>query len=228
MEQEQSTPRTEERKRGTHLRLDERGAIEALRKEVMSLQVIGTRPGWRPRNRVNRAEARHAAQKRLPWTCAPMHCRRRRPRSPEKPRPHKEPGGRGIIGRHGRDEARGADSSGEKHTPIPGHPYRRADIGGSHGPLEELREEYGKACFGQVFRTLAVDDGVDFASLPETEARGTMVYYAHPYRFGERGGTNGATGCSGAASPKELLSASTLQTMFSSSPMRSTLTPGRD
>ena len=52
--------------------------------------------------------------------------------------------------------------------------------------LSRIREEYGEAA-SQVFRSILSDNGREFCRLPELEAEGTEVFYAHPYTAGERG-----------------------------------------
>lgn len=289
MEREQSTLLAAERKRGAHLKLDERGAIEALRKEGMSLRAIaqrlgcahatvwnelkrGTPPKTGPRGPMPRYKARvgqkayeehrsrcHRAYKvsdcqdfvtwmighfrKEQWSldvcvgtarqqglfpnsaipCAktlynavnagrlqikrfdlPEALRRR----PQKPRPHRAPKGRSIdtrpdvaaaktefghwegdtvVGRRGKGEAVVLTLL-EKST----RQYLALRVPGRTSAavmeaFKALREDYGKEYFGQIFKTLTVDNGVEFASLPEIESWGTMVYYAHPYTSSERG-----------------------------------------
>jgi len=48
-----------------------------------------------------------------------------------------------------------------------------------------LREEYGDR-FSEVFKTITVDNGSEFADFSEIEKWGTKVYFAHPYTSWER------------------------------------------
>ena len=48
-----------------------------------------------------------------------------------------------------------------------------------------LREEYGEQ-FSQVFKTITVDNGSEFAEFSAVEQWGTKVYFAHPYTSWER------------------------------------------
>ena len=52
--------------------------------------------------------------------------------------------------------------------------------------MNRLKEEYGDR-FSQVFKTITVDNGSEFANYASIEAWGTRVYYAHPYTSSERG-----------------------------------------
>lgn len=51
--------------------------------------------------------------------------------------------------------------------------------------MQMLREEYGDR-FSQVFKTITVDNGSEFADFSQVEAWGTKVYFAHPYSSWER------------------------------------------
>lgn len=51
--------------------------------------------------------------------------------------------------------------------------------------MAALREEYGER-FGQVFKTITVDNGSEFAEFSAVEQWGTKVYFAHPYTSWER------------------------------------------
>jgi len=51
--------------------------------------------------------------------------------------------------------------------------------------MKALREEYGDR-FGQVFKTITVDNGSEFANFTEVEQWGAEVYFAHPYTSWER------------------------------------------
>ena len=52
--------------------------------------------------------------------------------------------------------------------------------------MKRLKEEYGER-FAQVFKSITVDNGSEFADYASIEAWGTKVYYAHPYTSSERG-----------------------------------------
>ena len=49
-----------------------------------------------------------------------------------------------------------------------------------------LHEEYG-ARFAEVFKSVTSDNGAEFSELSRLESWGAAVYFAHPYRSGERG-----------------------------------------
>ena len=51
--------------------------------------------------------------------------------------------------------------------------------------MERLHEEFGEK-FCQVFRTITVDNGAEFADFAQIEKHGTKVYFAHPYTSWER------------------------------------------
>lgn len=51
--------------------------------------------------------------------------------------------------------------------------------------MRMLREEYGER-FSDVFKTITVDNGSEFADFAQIEKWGTKVYYAHPYSSWER------------------------------------------
>ena len=51
--------------------------------------------------------------------------------------------------------------------------------------MAALREEYGER-FSQVFKTITVDNGSEFAEFSMIERWGTKVYFAHPYTSWER------------------------------------------
>ncbi len=53
--------------------------------------------------------------------------------------------------------------------------------------IESIKEEYGKK-FGEVFKTITSDNGLEFTSLTETlKEVSTKVYFTHPYSSYERG-----------------------------------------
>ena len=51
--------------------------------------------------------------------------------------------------------------------------------------IAALRAEYGQH-FPQVFKTITVDNGSEFADFAQTEAWGSKVFFAHPYTSWER------------------------------------------
>ena len=51
--------------------------------------------------------------------------------------------------------------------------------------MKNLKAEYGDK-FSQVFKTITVDNGPEFADFAQTEAWGSKVYFAHPYSSWER------------------------------------------
>ena len=51
--------------------------------------------------------------------------------------------------------------------------------------MKVLRDEYGER-FGQVFKTITVDNGSEFAEFAQVAQWGTEVYFAHPYSSWER------------------------------------------
>ena len=51
--------------------------------------------------------------------------------------------------------------------------------------MEKLHEEFGEK-FSQVFKTITVDNGAEFAGFAQIEQYGTKVYFAHPYTSWER------------------------------------------
>lgn len=51
--------------------------------------------------------------------------------------------------------------------------------------MTALRQEYGNQ-FSEVFKTITLDNGSEFADLSKLEQWGTMVYFAHPYTSWER------------------------------------------
>lgn len=51
--------------------------------------------------------------------------------------------------------------------------------------MRMLKEEYGEY-FAQVFKTVTVDNGSEFADFAQCEEWGTEVYFAHPYTSWER------------------------------------------
>ena len=51
--------------------------------------------------------------------------------------------------------------------------------------MERLHEEFGEK-FSQVFKTITVDNGAEFADFAQIEKYGSKVYFAHPYTSWER------------------------------------------
>lgn len=51
--------------------------------------------------------------------------------------------------------------------------------------MQQLKEEYGEQ-FAQVFKTITVDNGSEFADFAQVENWGCQVYFAHPYTSWER------------------------------------------
>lgn len=51
--------------------------------------------------------------------------------------------------------------------------------------MQMLKEEYGNR-FAQVFKTITVDNGAEFADFAQCESWGTEVFFAHPYTSWER------------------------------------------
>lgn len=52
--------------------------------------------------------------------------------------------------------------------------------------MQKLREDFGESFFSQIFKTITVDNGPEFADFTQTEQFGTKVYFAHPYTSWER------------------------------------------
>ena len=52
--------------------------------------------------------------------------------------------------------------------------------------MQKLREDFGEPFFSQIFKTITVDNGPEFADFAQTEQFGTKVYFAHPYTSWER------------------------------------------
>ena len=50
----------------------------------------------------------------------------------------------------------------------------------------KTREDFGESFFSQIFKTITVDNGPEFADFAQTEQFGTKVYFAHPYTSWER------------------------------------------
>lgn len=52
--------------------------------------------------------------------------------------------------------------------------------------MQTLRKDFGESFFSQIFKTITVDNGPEFADFTKTEQFGTKVYFAHPYTSWER------------------------------------------
>ena len=52
--------------------------------------------------------------------------------------------------------------------------------------MQKLCEDFGELFFSQIFKTITVDNGPEFADFAQTEQFGTKVYFAHPYTSWER------------------------------------------
>ena len=55
----------------------------------------------------------------------------------------------------------------------------------SMAAMQMLKEKYGDR-FAQVFKTITVDNGAEFANFAQCESWGTEVFFAHPYTSWER------------------------------------------
>ena len=51
--------------------------------------------------------------------------------------------------------------------------------------MNELHDEYGEH-FPQIFKTITVDNGSEFADFAKVEKWGTKAFFAHPYTAWER------------------------------------------
>ena len=69
--------------------------------------------------------------------------------------------------------------------------------------MNALRGEYGGR-FSEVFKTITVDNGSEFSDFAQMEARGTQVYFAHPYTSWERPQNERHNGLFRAFVPKEV------------------------
>ncbi len=147
-----------ERKRGQHLSLDERGIIQALKKEGRSNHYIA--------DRLNCSVTTIGYELRRD---TPAYCGKGR--RPEYSAKRGEAAVFTIVERltgyyisiriDGKNTAGVADA------------------------MEQLKTQYGEK-FSQVFRSITTDNGSEFASFDEFEASGTSIYFAHPYTSCER------------------------------------------
>ena len=65
--------------------------------------------------------------------------------------------------------------------------------------IDRLERRYGKSFFKALFKTIAVDNGVEFADCAGLESsihggQRTNVYYCHPYSSWERGSNENQNG----------------------------------
>ena len=123
-----------ERKSGQHLQREERGAIQALKRQGLS----------------NRAIARELG-------CSPT-----------------------TIGNELR---RGTPPRKSSKGRAPGYSAKHGEA--VMAAMQMLKEEYGDR-FAQVFKTITVDNGAEFADFAQCESWGTEVFFAHPYTSWER------------------------------------------
>lgn len=85
--------------------------------------------------------------------------------------------------------------------------------------MQKLREDFGESFFSQIFETITVDNGPEFADFAQTEQFGTKVYLptlTHP-------GNERQTVCSVDMSPKESPLRTSQMRRFSGPQMRSTV-----
>ena len=69
--------------------------------------------------------------------------------------------------------------------------------------MQQLREDFGESFFSQIFKTITVDNGPEFADFAQTEQFETKVYLLTLIHPGNGHRTSGKTVCSVAMSPKE-------------------------
>lgn len=91
--------------------------------------------------------------------------------------------------------------------------------------MQKLREDFGELFFSQIFKTITVDNGPEFADFAQTEQFGTKVYFATPTHPGNGRRTSGKTVCSVDMSPKESPLRTSQMRRFSGPQMRSTVYP---
>lgn len=70
--------------------------------------------------------------------------------------------------------------------------------------MNTLHDEYGEH-FSQVFKTITVDNGSEFADFAQVENWGSKVFFAHPYTSWERPQNERHNGLFRAFVPRELL-----------------------
>ena len=67
--------------------------------------------------------------------------------------------------------------------------------------MNELHDEYGEH-FSQIYKTITVDNGSEFADFAKVEKWGTKAFFAHPYTAGRAPKTSATTACFGLLSPR--------------------------
>ena len=90
--------------------------------------------------------------------------------------------------------------------------------------MNELHDEYGEH-FSQIFKTITVDNGSEFADFAKVEKWGTNAFFAHPYTAGRAPKTSATTACFGLLSPRGHLLNSTPTRISSLLPTSSTDIP---
>ena len=165
-----------ERKRGQHLQREDRGAIQRLKRLGYSNRAIAKEIGCAPTtigNELRRGTPPRQSNKgRIPGYSAKR-----------EEEGHWE--GDTVIGlRSGRESV--LLTLIEKKTEnylairIPGK-----TSGDIMAAMKVLRDEYSDR-FDQVFKTITVDNGSEFAEFAQVAQWGTEVYFAHPYSSWER------------------------------------------
>lgn len=89
--------------------------------------------------------------------------------------------------------------------------------------MQKLREDFGESFFSQIFETITVDNGPEFADFAQTEQFGTKVYLPTLTHPGNGRRTSGKTVCSVDMSPKESPLRTSQMRRFSGPQMRSTV-----
>lgn len=89
--------------------------------------------------------------------------------------------------------------------------------------MQKLREDFGESFFSQIFKTITVDNGPEFADFAQTEQFGTKVYFAHPYTSWERAQNERQNGMLRRYVPKESPLRTSQMRRFSGPQMRSTV-----
>lgn len=89
--------------------------------------------------------------------------------------------------------------------------------------MQKLREDFGESFFSQIFKTITVDNGPEFADFAQTEQFGTKVYLPTLTHPGNGRRTSGKTVCSVDMSPKESPLRTSQMRRFSGPQMRSTV-----
>ena len=201
-----------ERKSGQHLQREERGAIQALKRQGLSNRAIAREWGCSPPTigiELRRGTPHRKSSKgRAPGYSAKHgeavyrsnRLRSRNPRGnkknfgksidlrPEIASQRTEEGhweGDTVVGkRAGKDAVVFSllEKKTESHLAflIPGKTSEAV-----MAAMQMLKEEYGDR-FAQVFKTITVDNGAEFADFAQCESWGTEVFFAHPYTSWER------------------------------------------